>query len=36
MNYIFGKDFSKQIFKEIWAYYEFHNDINKYFCEGIN
>ena len=36
MNYFFGKDFSKQIFKEIWAYYDFHKDINKYFCEGIN
>ena len=36
MNYIFGKDFSKQIFKEIWAYYDFHKDINKYFFEGFN
>ena len=36
MNYIFGKDLSKQIFKEIWTYYEFHHDINKYFVEGIN
>ena len=36
MKHIFGKDLSKQIFKEIWTYYEFHHDINKYFVEGIN
>ena len=36
MKHIFGKDLSKQIFKEIWTYYEFHHDIDKYFVEGIN
>ena len=36
MKNIFGKDLSKKIFKEIWTYYEFHHDINKYFVEGIN
>ena len=29
-------DNSKKIYEEIWAYFEFHNEINKYFNEGIN
>ena len=29
-------DNSKKIYDEIWAYYEFHNEINKYFDEGFN
>ena len=27
---------SKKIFEEIWSYYDFHKEINKYFDEGIN
>ena len=32
----FGLDYSKKIYDEIWAYFEFHNEINKYFNEGVN
>ena len=33
---LFWNDNSKNIYEEIWAYFEFHNEINKYFNEGIN
>ena len=36
MSKILGKDFSKKIYEAIWAYHEFHTEINKYFVEGIN
>ena len=32
----FSGDISKKIFEEIWAYFEFHGEINKYFVEGFN
>ena len=32
----FSKEHSKKIYEEIWAYFEFHKEINKYFNEGIN
>ena len=34
-NFFLG-DISKKIFEEIWAYFEFHGEINKYFVEGFN
>jgi len=33
---IFESDYSKIIYEEIWSYYEFHKNINKYFNEGVN
>ena len=36
MNLIFEKDKLKDIFEEVWAYYDFHSEISKYFNEGIN
>ena len=33
---IFGTDYSKIIYEEIWSYFEFHKNINKYFNEGVN
>ena len=32
----FSKEHSKKIYEEIWAYFEFHKEINKYFNEGVN
>ena len=33
---LFYKEYSKKIYDEILAYYDFHVEINKYFNEGVN
>ena len=32
----FSNDNSKKIYDEVWAYFNFQNEINKYFNEGVN
>ena len=36
MNEDYKDIITNEIYKEIWAYYEFHSEISKYFNEGIN